>query len=164
MEIYHGSLEIVTSPEIRQPNRTLDYGVGFYTTTDYNQACDWVARHNGKAQFGYVNIYEIDIEAIRKAHTLWFDKPTIEWIDFVDSNRNTLGFTHNYDFVYGPVANDRVYAAFALYEAHLINKDELLGMLKVYDLVDQLLFHTPKALTFLKYKESRRIDLPCNSK
>lgn len=164
MEIYHGSLEIVTAPEILQPNRTLDYGVGFYTTTDYNQACNWVARHKGKAQSGYVNVYEIDIEAVRKAHTLWFDKPTTEWIDFVDSNRNTLGFTHNYDFVYGPVANDRVYAAFALYEARLINKDELLNMLKVYDLVDQLLFHTPKALTFLKYKESRRIDLPCNSK
>ena len=138
--------------------------MGFYTTTDYNQACDWVVRHRGKARFGYVNIYEIDIDAVREANTLWFEKPTTEWIDFVDANRNTLGFTHNYDFVYGPVANDRVYAAFALYEAHLIDKKELLDMLKVYDLVDQLFFHTPRALTFLKYKESRKIDLSCNSK
>lgn len=46
MDIYHGSLEIVANPEIRQPNRTLDYGAGFYTTTDYNQARDWVIRHN----------------------------------------------------------------------------------------------------------------------
>ena len=70
----------------------------------------------------------------------------------------------DYDFVYGPVANDRVYAAFALYEARLIGKQELLAMLKVYDLVDQLLLHTPEALKLLKYKDSLKIDLTCNSK
>lgn len=162
MEVYHGSLEIVTNPEIRRPNRTLDYGAGFYTTTDYRQARDWVIRHNKKAQTGYVNVYEIDMKAVRKANTLWFDKPTDAWIDFVDSNRNTQGFIHNYDFVYGPVANDRVYAAFALYESRLLNKQELLTMLKVYDLVDQLLCHTPEALKLLKFKESHKIDLTCS--
>ena len=34
-KIYHGSLEVVESPEIRQPSRSLDYGFGFYTTTSY---------------------------------------------------------------------------------------------------------------------------------
>lgn len=164
MEVYHGSLEIVTNPEIRQPNRTLDYGAGFYTTTDYNQARDWVSRHNKKSKEGYVNIYDIDIDVVRKANTLWFDEPTDEWIDFVDANRNIPGFTHNYDFVYGPVANDRVYAAFALYESRIIGKQELLSMLKVYELVDQLLFHTSDALKYLIYKESHKIDLTCNSK
>ncbi len=152
------------NPEIRIPNRTLDYGVGFYTTTDYKQARDWVSRHNRKAQVGYVNVYDIDMDAVRQANTLWFDEPNEEWIDFVDNNRNTPGYSHNYDFVYGPVANDRVYAAFALYEARLIGKQELLSMLKVYDLVDQLLFHTPKALKLLKFKDSYKIDLTCNSK
>lgn len=164
MEIYHGSLEIVSNPEIREPNRTLDYGAGFYTTTDFNQARDWVNRHGSKAKLGYVNVYEIDMEAVRKSNTLWFDEPTDGWIDFVDANRNTPGFTHSYDFVYGPVANDRVYAAFALYEARLIGKQDLLTMLKVYDLVDQLLFHTPEALKLLKFKESRIIELTCSSK
>ena len=32
-KIYHGSFEVVESPEIRQPSRSLDYGSGFYTTT-----------------------------------------------------------------------------------------------------------------------------------
>ena len=44
MKLYHGSLEIVTTPEIRLPNRTLDYGSGFYTTTSYEQALKWVQR------------------------------------------------------------------------------------------------------------------------
>lgn len=159
MKIYHGSLEVVSKPEIREPNRTLDYGKGFYTTTDYNQARDWVMRHKKNAESGYVNIYEIDIEKIKSMNTLWFDLPTAEWIDFVDNNRNTPGFTHNYDFVYGPVANDRVYAAFALYESGILDKEDLLRELKVYDLVDQLLFHTENALQYLKFIGTDKIEL-----
>ena len=34
-KIYHGSFEVVESPEIKQPSRSLDYGSGFYTTTSY---------------------------------------------------------------------------------------------------------------------------------
>ena len=44
MKLYHGSLEIVEVPEIRIPNRTLDYGYGFYTTTSFEQAEAWVRR------------------------------------------------------------------------------------------------------------------------
>lgn len=80
MKVYHGSLQIVSNPEIRVSDRTLDYGSGFYTTTDFNQAR--------------------------------------RWVDFVHENRTNRGFEHDYDFVYGPVANDKVYAAFALYRSH----------------------------------------------
>ncbi len=44
MKLYHGSIVEVRTPEIRIPNRTLDYGNGFYTTTSYNQAKEWVQR------------------------------------------------------------------------------------------------------------------------
>lgn len=37
MILYHGSLDIVEHPQILEPNRPLDFGSGFYTTTD-NQA------------------------------------------------------------------------------------------------------------------------------
>lgn len=30
MKLYHGSLEIVSNPEIRTSNRTLDYGILYY--------------------------------------------------------------------------------------------------------------------------------------
>lgn len=43
-KLYHGSLEIVSSPKILEPNRTLDYGKGFYTTTNWDQAKNWVIR------------------------------------------------------------------------------------------------------------------------
>lgn len=44
MKIYHGSIEQICSPEIREPNRRLDYGAVFYATTSYEQAERWVQR------------------------------------------------------------------------------------------------------------------------
>lgn len=160
MKLYHGSIEVVEFPEIRQPNRTLDYGSGFYTTTDYDRAVQWARRRLRKDQNeAYVNIYEVDIDAIRKANTLWFDLPSEEWVDFVYANRNDRNFNHKYDYVYGPVANDRVYAQFALFESRLIDKQTLIRELKTYTLVDQLLFHTPQALESLSFVDFRRIAL-----
>lgn len=160
MKLYHGSIEVVEYPEIRQSNRTLDYGRGFYTTTDYDQAEQWARRRLKNAQGeAFVNIYEVDIEAVRKANTLWFNSPSEDWVEFVYSNRNDRHFDHKYDFVYGPVANDRVYAQFALYEAGLINKQALIRELKTYTLVDQLLFHTPKSIKAITFVDFKRVSL-----
>lgn len=162
IKLYHGSLEQIAQPEIREPNRTLDYGCGFYTTTSYQQAEDWVARHRSdsiKPALGYVNVYEVDLDEVRKSNCLWFDGPTEDWVDFVYANRNNRSFNHDYDFVYGPVANDKVYAAFTLYEAGLLNKQELIKELNVYKLVDQLLFHTEKSLNLLTFIGAKEIKL-----
>lgn len=75
------------------------------------------------------------------------------------ANRTNKNFTHNYDIVYGPVANDRVYLQFGLYEAGAISIDTLIRELKTYKLVDQYLFHTEKALTALKFVEAIKIAL-----
>lgn len=160
MRLYHGSLEIVENPQIIPPTRTLDYGAGFYTTTSYEQAEQWVQRRMSvQAKRGYINIYELDKNATSETNTLWFDEPTEKWIDFVMSNRILKDFKHDYDLVYGPVANDRVYAAFALYENDLLDKEGLIKELKTYKLVDQMLFHTDKSLKYLRYIESKEITL-----
>lgn len=160
MRLYHRSLEIVENPQIIPPTRTLDYGAGFYTTTSYEQAEQRVQRRMSvQAKRGYINIYELDKNATSETNTLWFDEPTEKWIDFVMSNRILKDFKHDYDLVYGPVANDRVYAAFALYENDLLDKEGLIKELKTYKLVDQMLFHTDKSLKYLRYIESKEITL-----
>ena len=159
MKLYHGSLEIVTTPEIRKPNRTLDYGSGFYTTTSYDQASAWVQRRmeEQKSEKGFVNIYELDESALEGLKCLYFDSPTEEWVDFVMKNRTQRGYVHDYDIVYGPVANDRVYAAFALYEGGILDKQSLIAELKTYKLVDQYLFHTSNALRALSFIEGKEV-------
>ena len=159
MKLYHGSLEMVTKPEIRKANRTLDYGTGFYTTTSYEQAESWVRRRMDEAKqaTGYVNIYSIPDTLPPTLRQQIFLSPTEEWVDFVMRNRTEKGFVHNYDIVYGPVANDRVYAAFALYEGGILNKQDLIRELKTYKLVDQYLFHTDAALQALTYIEAMEV-------
>ena len=160
-KIYHGSLEVVRNPEIRQPNRSLDYGMGFYATTSYEQAEKWVRRRmdDSKVSAGYVSVYELDDDAIKQLDALLFEKPDEEWVNFVMKNRTERGFTHNHDIVYGPVADDSVYTQFMLYEGGIISMATLIQELKTYKLVDQYLFHTERALEPIRFVESIKIEL-----
>lgn len=160
-KVYHGSIEEVRRPEIRHPNRSLDYGNGFYVTTSYKQAKRLVERRmkdNG-VSIGYVNVYELDDEAIKCMKLLIFEKTTEEWVEFVMKNRTQRGFTHDYDIVYGPVADDSVYTQFTLYEGGIISMPTLIQELKTYKLVDQYLFHTEKSLLAIRFVESKEIKL-----
>lgn len=160
MILYHGSLQVVAEPRILVPNRTLDYGPGFYTTTSKEQAADWVKRNLRKGQKGYVNVYEFIESSPDKLSILRFGNPPgDDWVDFVHNNRTVPDFTHTFDIVFGPVANDRVYASFALYEARLLNKSELIAELKTYRLQDQMLFHTDEALAHLRFIEAEEVVL-----
>ncbi len=159
MKIYHGSLEVVEHPLILEPNRRLDYGTGFYATTSEQQAKEWAERRmleKHSAQ-GYVNIYEFDDKMLVEFKSLVFEEPCEEWVEFVMANRTRTDFTHDYDIVFGPVANDRVYFQFGLYESGAIGVDTLIRELKTYKLVDQYLFHTEKALTALHFIKATAI-------
>ena len=161
MKIYHGSLEVVEHPIILKPNRKLDYGDGFYTTTSKKQAKEWVERRmlEKHSTCGHINVYEFDDKMLTDINCLIFPEPNEEWAEFVMANRTKYNFTHDYDIVYGPVANDRVYLQFGLYEAGAISVDTLIRELKTYKLIDQYLFHTDKALTALRFIESIKIEL-----
>ena len=159
MRVYHGSIEKVKLPELRLSNHTLDYEQGFYTTSSFQQAEKWVQRrmNEHKVSLGFVNVFEVADDALSNLKTLNFPAPTEEWVDFVMQNRMRKGFNHSYDVVYGPVANDRVYAAFALYEGGVLDKQNLIATLKTYKLVDQYLFHTEVALQALSFIEAKEI-------
>lgn len=158
MILYHGSLEIVKEPEIREPNRTLDYGKGFYLTSSYEQAEKWVrSKLKQTLTQGFVNVYEYDqsLESVLKV--LDFPTASDEWVDFVMSNRTDKDYSHDYDIVKGPVANDNVYASFALYESGIFSKEQLIVELKTYKLVNQILLHTYKALPLVTFVEAKEV-------
>lgn len=159
--VYHGSIDEVVNPEIRQPNRSLDYGSGFYTTTSYEQAKRWVERRmkDKGVAIGYVNIYELDEKLVKNMKSLFFEKPTEEWVSFVMRNRTERNFIHDYDVVYGPVADDSVYTQFVLYEGGIISLPTLIHELKTYKLVDQYLFHTEKSLLAIKFVKSEIVEI-----
>ncbi|MDE5761861.1 DUF3990 domain-containing protein [Bacteroides sp.] len=160
MKIYHGSLEVVEHPMILLPNRKLDYGEGFYTTTSEKQSKEWAERRmlEKHSTYAYVNVYEFDDKKLTDFKSLIFSEPNREWVEFVMANRTQKGFIHDYDIVYGPVANDRVYLQFGLYESGVISVETLIRELKTYKLIDQYLFHTERALTSLHFIEAIKIE------
>lgn len=160
MTLYHGSLEIVEKPAILEPNHTMDYGKGFYTTTSKDQADKWVIRKITAVNQpkGFTNIYSFDETVLDTLKVLKFDSPDEALLDFVMNNRTDKNFTHDYDIVYGPVANDRVYAAFAFYEEGMLDKQGLIRELRAYKLADQLLFHTEKALNYLHFVKAEEVS------
>lgn len=162
MTLYHGCSHIINSPEIREPERTLDFGRGFYTTTSYGQAEKLVRNRIGNKRWsrGYVNTYLFDLEnALIDLKIKQFLKPNDDWVDFVLQNRMIEGFSHDYDIVIGPVANDNVYRQFALFEGGIINKESLINELMTYKLVDQYLFHSNESLRYLEYQTNKLIEL-----
>ena len=154
MILYHGSNVIVSQPRLIKQNRFLDFGYGFYTTTNKAQAisfADKVTRRRGEGK-KEVSIYEVDAEkAFAEGKLLRFDSPNEAWLDFVSDNRSGNYEGETFDFVYGPVANDDVYRTFTLYTAGLLTKEQTLEALKVKKLYDQLVFSTEKALSYLQF-------------
>ena len=129
------------------------------STSSQIQAESWIRRRSDEEKNlkGYLNVYSFDDSQLNQLNVLSFEDANEHWVDFVMKNRTELGFSHAYDIVYGPVANDKVYASFALFESGLIDQTTLISELKTYELVDQFLFHTEKSLLSLTFLEAIEI-------
>lgn len=154
MILYHGSNLTVSEPKLVVQNRFLDFGFGFYTTTNKIQAIGFADKVTKRRKDGVptVSIYEIDEEkAFAECSVLHFDAPNEAWLDFVSENRSGNYEGPDYDFIFGPVANDDVYTTFTLYTAGVLSKEQTIQTLKVKKLYNQLVLTSPKALSYLKF-------------
>ena len=154
MILYHGSNVVVSEPRLIQQNRFLDFGFGFYTTTNKVQAISFADKVTKRRRSGEkaVSIYEIDEEiAFTECSVLRFDSPDEAWLDFVSDNRSGNYEGDSYDFIFGPVANDDVYRTFTFYTAGLFTKEQTLEQLKIKKLYNQLVLATEKALSYLHF-------------
>lgn len=154
MILYHGSNMVVSRPKLIHQNRFLDFGFGFYTTTNKDQAVSFSDKVTKRWKTGEktVSIYEIDEKsAFSECSILRFDEPGEKWLDFVSDNRSGNYVGEAYDFIFGPVANDDVYRTFTLYASGLLTKEQTLEQLKIKKLYNQLVLTTEKALSYLRY-------------
>lgn len=158
MIIYHGSNMIVEKPRIIEQNRFLDFGTGFYTTTNKSQAENFaikVAKRRGGKPI--LNIYEID-DHLLNFKIKEFETPNEEWLDFVSNNRNGVYYNEEYDLIIGPVANDDVYRTFQLYSLGLLNKNQTLETLKIKKLFNQYVFKTSDIISCLKFIKAVEVN------
>lgn len=154
MILYHGSNLVVSEPKLIQQNRFLDFGFGFYTTTNKTQAISFADKVVKRRKTGEktVSIYEIDeTAAFSECSVLCFDDSGEAWLDFVSDNRSGNYEGELYDIIFGPVANDDVYRTFSLYTAGVLTKEQTLDQLKIKKLYNQLVLTTEKALSYLRF-------------
>jgi len=159
MTLYHGSDQIIKSPELRSSARTLDFGSGFYTTTNKEQAEVFAVKvYNRSIRAGetpkgkFISVYEADYETMQKElDILRFESPSEEWFDFIIANRRSVWQGKRYDIIYGPVANDTIYRTLIAFETGELSKQETIARLKVRELFDQMTFASEKAISFLRF-------------
>ena len=161
MKVYHGSNQIVEMPRLITQNHTLDFGYGFYTTLNETQArsfADKVLRRCGEGA-AIVNVYELDEAIFNECDFLEFKQPNGQWLDFVCANRSGEYTGKKYDVIKGAVANDDVYRCVTLYLNGLMTRSAALDALKVKTLYNQIVLASDKALSFLKFANSYKVEL-----
>lgn len=156
MILYHGSNVIVTQPKLIKQNRNLDFGFGFYTTTNKEQAINFAKKviiNRGGTPI--LNIYNFDDNILYNSLKIKrFSLPNEEWLDFVSANRNGIYNDELYDLIIGPVANDDVYRTLQAYLSSLLTKQQALDALKVKKLYNQYVFATDIALSYIEFVDS----------
>lgn len=158
MILYHGSNTEIKEIQLSKGNRDKDFGQGFYLTDILSQAQKMAERRvlmEGKGE-PVINSYEFD-ENLLKSNELnvkIFNEVSEEWAQFIFNNRKSseTGFSHNYDIVIGPVADDGVVLQLNLFEQEFITLKELADRLKYKKLNNQYFFGTQRAIEKLTKK------------
>jgi hypothetical protein len=153
IKIYHGSDILIKNPKIIQPVRALDFGQGFYTTTNMEQAKSFAKKvqdRNSSAET-HISLYTLNTDMLKNLNCLFFNKADKKWLDFVSANRNGTYNGKTFDVIYGPVANDTVFKTFIAYQNGTLSEKETLKRLKVRDLYNQLVFTNEKSLECLQF-------------
>lgn len=154
MKLYHGSNLSIEKIDLSKGRPAKDFGRGLYLSGNSEQAekmADNVVRRKGGE--GVVSVFECpdDILESKDLKVLRFDGYSEAWLDFILQNRanRSLVQTHDFDIVYGPIANDAVAVSIALYTDEFISKKELLRRLKYRHETYQYFFATEKAISKL---------------
>ncbi len=172
LKVYHGSYIVVDRPDLRKCRSGKDFGVGFYVTTDPEQARRFVKLSVGKARkngillerndSGYVSEYEIT--DLRGISCFEFSGADREWLHCVAAHRKEplligeLEKWKSYEMIAGKIANDNTNRVLTGYINGLYGEvgseaaDSIaISLLIPEKLTDQICFRTVSAIKTLKY-------------
>lgn len=162
--LFHGSNVYIEKVDLSKGLIDKDFGKGFYLTDIHEQAVAMAKRKariavlenpNSKFVDPVVTSFHFDESVLTSGelNVLYFDKPSAEWAKFIVQNRQSrkTGFTHNYDIVYGPVADDGVFDQLRRYIQGRITAEQLAEELVYQKLNNQYFFGTEKSIEYLKH-------------
>ena len=155
MTVYHGSDVVVEHPVIIEQNRFLNFGFGFYTKTNREQAVAFAHKvsQRRKINTAIVNVYNVDEKlAFSECSALRFDGADDKWLDSVTQNRS-LRDTYVCDCVASLLISLLIskLVSIRVADAGVLSKQQTLEALKVRKLYNQLVFTTDRALCYLEF-------------
>jgi len=157
MLLHHGSNMAVPHPRLIGQTRGLDYGAGFYLTTDIGQARRFakIVVNRRKSGVPTVSVYQYDMEkAERLLSIVRFATANGEWLEFVKDNRLKQYSGADYDIAVGPVANDDVMPTIQAYLSGFLSAEAAILSLKTRKLTDQVCLKSEKAMELLEFVSS----------
>ena len=157
MILYHGSNVKIEVPNLEKSKPYKDFGRGFYLSADKNQALRMAEQKTLQLLIGepIVSEFEFD-ETLLQSNEIKvkiFEDYSVEWANFILQNRDVHNQhpIHEYDIVYGPIADDGVTFQLRRYQAGTISIDELVKELQyAKGITFQYFFGTSLALEKLK--------------
>lgn len=155
MILYHGTNVAFDSIDLNKSKPNKDFGKGFYLSADYEQAMAMAETKVDQLEFGspIVLTFEIDELQMEELNILRFNEYSEEWATFILLNRRNESNqpAHNYDIVFGPIANDRVGVQLWKYETQSIDLPTLVRNLQhMKGITFQYFFGTEQAIKLLK--------------
>lgn len=157
MILYHGSNVDISTIDLSKSKPYKDFGKGFYLSADKHQAMRMAEQRASMMLDGkpVLNKFLFDEAALKDGSlkVLTFDNYSTEWAEFVLKNRdfNVPQPCHDYDIVFGPIADDGVTFQLRRYKAGAITLEELVEELKFSRGVTyQYYFGTQRAIAKLK--------------
>ena len=140
MILYHGSTVDIERIDLQKSKPNKDFGRAFYLSANYDQALEMA---QFKAEFAelppVVNVYRFDEKLLSEFKYKRFETYTEEWAHFVYNHRTEpQGRTlHDYDVVFGPIANDTIGAQITRFKQGYISFEQFLQRIQY-----------PKGITF----------------
>ena len=162
MKLYHGSNMSIEEIDLKRGRRGKDFGQGFYLSPDCQQAQQMAERTVDREEAGEptLTIYQFDDSILSNPSDLKvkvFEGYTREWAEFIMMNRRnkTHEQAHDYDIVYGPIADDKVGLQLSRYQLQYIPMEELIRQLSFIRPTFQYFFGTERAIRLLRKIQER---------
>ena len=157
IKLFHGSNTKIEIPDLVHSKPFKDFGQGFYLSANEQQAWDMASQKVSQTQEGKAEVTEFlfdeKLMVSGELKVLNFPDYSEEWALFVLANRDKKAIlpTHDYDIVYGPIADDGVTYQLRRYEGGVISLSRLVEELKyAKGITFQYFFGTTRALQTLQ--------------
>lgn len=157
IRLFHGSNVKIDVPDLIHSKPFKDFGRGFYLSADEQQAWNMAYQKVNQTQEGKAEVTEFlfdeNLMQSSEFKILIYPDYSEDWAKFVLANRNKDAQlpVHDYDIVYGPIADDGVTYQLRRYEGGVISLSRLVEELKyAKGITFQYFFGTERALKLLQ--------------